>query len=208
MIKVTWRSLKTKGLNTPVMDMFFVFVGESNFYVYKKWSKDPDLEHRASFFLFKFQPSQGGTKTPVQTSPWTFNVWSPSPGFMFMMGVFIPLFRALEVWFDHRLGFRSAAMFSEVRWKFEKISIVCNQILPKKKKQTFFKEICGLFFLRMEGGSKPGELSVEMGIPLRWHFGFSASARENFSVELTSLSNHGTFADGLGCCYDGAMTET
>jgi len=73
MIKVTWRSLKIKGLNTPVMDMFFVFVGESNFYVYKKWSKDQDLEHRASLF-FKFQPSRGGTKNPVQTSPWTFNV--------------------------------------------------------------------------------------------------------------------------------------
>lgn len=123
------------------------------------------------FFFVQIPAFPRVTKNPVQTSPWTFNVWSPSPGFMFMMGVFIPLF---ELWrFGHRFFFRSARCFLKSVGNLKKISIVCNQILQKKK-QSFARKFVGCFFLRMEGGSKPGELSVEMGCHLEGDISASA----------------------------------
>lgn len=164
MIKVTWRSLKTKGLNTPVMDMFFVFVGESNFYVYKKWSKDQDLEHRASFFLFKFQPSRGSQKIRFKLHPGHLTCDPPPPGSCSWWEFLFPFssFRG----FVCRWGFVLQRCFLKSVGNLKKISIVCNQILPKKKKQSFARKFVGCFFFRMEGGSKPGELSVEMGCHL------------------------------------------
>ena len=126
MIKVTWRSLKIKGLNTPVMDMFFVVVGESNFYVYKKWSKDQDLEHRASFF-FEIPAFPGGTKT-CSNFTWTFNVWSP-PGSCSWWDFFPRQKKTeelLEVWWPLGIVYKMGSCPLE----FEKKNI--NQILEKK----------------------------------------------------------------------------
>lgn len=97
------------------------------------------------FFCSNSSLPAGHQKIRFKLHPGHLTCDFPSPGFMFMMRVFIPLFSSCGG-LVCRLGFRSAAMFSEVRWKFEKNKHRLQPNLTKKKKQSFFKEICGWFF--------------------------------------------------------------
>lgn len=126
------------------------------------------------FFFSKFQPSRGSQKIRFKLHPGHLTCDFPSPRVHVHDGSFYSPFSSFRGLVTTAWVSFVAAMFSEVRWKFEKNKHRLQPNLTKKKKQSFARKFVGCFFLRMEGGSKPGELSVEMGCHLEGDISASA----------------------------------